>query len=481
MHADKAQFKGKFGQIAELFGPEASYDAVKSEWKKVSRLGDDLRRLRYGQLPEARATQSSISRRRQRPARVSIKPETHDIIDLDGNETLREPRLPSVQAKKVLVPNHAIRKHNLDTNDAAAQPEDSTASRSKRVRLDPELNPNLVRDGGFGPYDEVDYRALPRNPDDLFEQIRRALSETPINNPTSNLPEVTSSSVITGSSTVQPVATLQASRPTTVQDLSSGWREPSHCQVSITEHDRRYWENLQQPLPPTARMSEMQPRSDKTNAEAGASRITPNRYAGVYPENDRAPSVISISDSDEVDIRGGDADREAHLQTSTGSGKGKERMATPSTKSFNQGSPDLMMPRVSYINIDHGVCYLCSVQFDTVGELLDHERGKYHAHMHTDDVLVEKAQARLGKYGLSGRFGSEMGSHFLNTPAAGGLQCTQRQARTIIRGPDRALDLDEDVVDRPSLQEVVEVSPTRRSAYCTSGKSTGRPPDLIEI
>jgi hypothetical protein len=457
-----------------LFGPEASYDAVKSEWKKVARLGDDLWRRRYGQRRQARVAQSNLPQRRQRRPRASIKPEAHDIIDLDGNETFHEPHLPSVQAKMVPVPNHAIRKHNLDTDDAAVEPEDIVRSQSKRVRLDLELNPNFFGGGDIEPYDEVDYRTLPRYSDDLFEQIRRAVSEAPVNNPTSNLPVVTSSSAVTGPSTVQPVATLQASRPTRDHDLSLGWREPSNCQVSITEHDRRYWETVQQPLPPTARMSGMQPQSSRANTEAGPSWITPNRYAGVYQDDDRAPSIISISGSDEGNIRGGDVDREAHLQASTGPGKGKERMVTPSTRSFNQGATYPMMSRVSYINIEVGICYLCSVQFDTAVELLDHERGKYHAHMLTDDVLVDKARARLEKYGLFGRFRSGMGSHFLNTTAAGGLQCTQRQARTIIRGPDRALDLEEDVVDRPTLQEVVEVSPTKRSAYRTSGKSTGR-------
>jgi hypothetical protein len=398
---------------------------------------------------------------------VSIKPETHEIIDLDGNEAFREPHLPSVRAKKVLISNHATRKHKLDT-DASPEPEGSnTRDRTKRVRLDPELNPNVVRNGDVEPDDEVDYRTLPGFSDSLFEQIRRAISEKPAKNMASNFPMVASSSVVTGPPSVWPGAALQPSRPTSDQDLSLDRREPSHCQVSITEDDRRYWETVQQPPPAMATAGELQAHQlTRATPEAGPSRITSNGYGGAYQDKYRAPSFISLSGSDGCNTRGGEADKEAQTEASTALNKGKGRMVTPSPRPFHQGPMFAMPSTVSYINTKYGICYLCDVRFGTVRELFAHERGGFHSDMLTKDESLEKAQARLEKYGLFQQFRSKTDKHVMDLPVAKGLHQAQRETCTIIRGPDRAVEVDEDVV---------EVSRTKSSTYRKPGKSISRP------
>jgi hypothetical protein len=410
---------------------------------------------------------------------VSIKPETHDIIDLEGNEALREPCRPSVRAKKVPTSNHATRKHKLDTDGVSPEPEAHGRGRNKRVRLDSALNPNIDRDGTN---DAVDYHTLPANSVGLFEQIRRAISATPASKANTNNHMVTSASDdVMVPSTIQPMANFQAERLALNNNFSSGWREQSQCQVSTTEHDRRDWDTIQPPVLLVAGTGEVHPQVARVTPEAGPSRIKSDRYPEAYQARYRAPDGISLAGSDEGDRHVGNTDEATHLEASTRPDKGKSRMITPSPRSFNRGSMHPMPSRVSYLNTDHGICYLCSVQFGTVRELYVHERGKYHSHMLTDDVGIEKAQARLEKYGLFERFCSETGTNFMDMPSTGAIRSAQRQARTIIRGPDRAIDVDEEEMDQSSSQDVVEVSQTKPSAYRTLGKSTILPLLLLEV
>lgn len=143
--------------------------------------------------------------------------------------------------------------------------------------------------------------------------------------------------------------------------------------------------------------------------------------------------------------------------------KGKARMVTPP-----------MLPIVSYLDTERGLCHLCKARFGTVGELRVHERGQFHSGMLGDYVSVEKAQARIEKYGIFQQFCSESEKRF--------IEDTRHHTRTIIRGPDRAVDVDEDEdeVEPSSLQDVAEVRKTNPSARRTSGKSTLRPQHLTE-
>ena len=479
MRADKTQFKGRFGQIAEFYGPEASYDAIKSEWKKVARLGDDLWRQHHGQQPRARAPQSTVPRRRQRHPKGSIKPEMHDIIDIDSNKAFHDTARAPARARKGTVSGDATRKRKLETGYASPEAKPENTNHDKRARLDSALYPNGDRNRNVGPHGEMDHHTLAPHSDDLFEQIRRAVSVTPLNKPNTDPHMVTSSpDVVMVPSTIEPMEIMQTCPSVQGRNLSFEWRERSQCQVSTAEHDRRDWEKKQQPIPPPARIADIQPQVMRVSPQAGPSRIRSDRFAEFYQGEARAPSIISLSDSDKDSRHGGDAGDETHESASTRRDKGKARMVEPPLRSFNQGPLYSMPSRVSYISTERGICYLCSVQFGTVGELRIHECGKYHSQMLTSDGSVEKAQARLQKYGLFQDFCSETENHSLDMPAAGELKNGQRQARTIIRGPDRAVDVDEDAADQSSLQDVVEVSQTKPSASRSSHKSIPRPTPL---
>ena len=472
---DKTKFKGRFGQIAELYGPEASYDAIKSEWKKVARLGDDLWRRHQGQQLRARGTQSTVPWKRQRRPRESIKPETHDIIDLDSNEATRVSSRAQVRADKPPDFSKSTRKHKLETGHDSPELEPNGSGQNKRARLDSALFVNEARNHDTGPRGEVANHTFSTYTDDLFEQIRRAISTTPVKQPIVN-PQVaaSSSNVVLVPSTIKPIAVMEANRAAPDQSLHSGWRERSVCQVSTAEHDRREWESPQhqiQRLQPYTEIDKMYPKPVEASPEAGPSRTRSDRCAEVYQDESKVVDVIYLSDSDKdrrLDI---DAENEMHEAAKRKPNKGKARMIEVPPRSADRVQLHPVPSRVSYINTELGICYLCSVEFGTVRELRIHERGKWHSRMLADDGIVEKAQTRLEKYGLFQNFCSETENSFVDVSPNGPCEGTHRHARTIIRGPDRAVQADENGSEVSSLKDVVEVSKTRPSAYRTSAKS----------
>ena len=468
---DKTKFKGRFGQIAELYGPEASYDAIKSEWKKVARLGDDLWRRHHGQLLRVRGAQSTVPRKRQRHPRESIKPETRDIIDLDSNEIFRATSRAQVRADKIPRLSNATKKHKLETGHGSPELERNGSGQNKRARLDFALV-NDARNHDTDPNGEVANHTISTNTDDLFEQIRRAMSTTPVKPPNANPQGAASSSnVVLVPFTIEAMAVRGANRAAPDRNLFSGWQEENMCQVSIAEHDRRDWESLQHQIHPHPDIKEVYPKPMETSPEAGPSRVRSDRCAEVYQDESKVVDVIYLSDSDEDRRLDTGAEYEVHEAAKRKPDKGKARMVEVPPASSNRAQLYPVPWRVSYINTELGICYLCSVEFGTVRELRIHERGKWHLRMLADDGSVEKAQTRLEKYGLIQNFCSETENSLVDVPAEGPSENTHRYARTIIRGPDRAVQAGENRFEVSSLKDVVEVSKTRPSAYHRSAKS----------
>ena len=466
-----------------MYGPDATYDAIKSEWKKVARLGDDLWRRRHGHQPQVRTVQPTISRRRQRHPRESIKPETHDIIDLDTNQAFFVTSYARTQADKGPISGPAPRKRKLESEPVSPELEPDGRGQNKRARLDSALNAKGDRNGNTRPLAAVARHTFSTYSDDLFEQIRRAISKTPVTKPSTDSQAATSShDVVLVPSTVEPMANMEANRVDLGYNLLSGRQERNLCQVSSAEHNGHAWESLPEPtesLHPEVEPGKSQLQTLAASPEAGPSRIRPVQYAEVYQDESELAEVISLSDSDEDRRLDVGAEEESHDVANNRFDKGKARMVEPPTSLSEQVQLHTVPSRVSYLNTELGICYLCSVGFRTMKELRIHERGRWHSHELANDRSVEKAQNRLEKNGLFQRFCSETEQSFTEVPTAGLLKDTQHHARTIIRGPDRAADVDENGTDLSNVRNIVEVSKTNLSAYRELGKSIPRPVSLV--
>lgn len=193
------------------------------------------------------------------------------------------------------------------------------------------------------------------------------------------------------------------------------------CQVSSTEHN---WHDLDstpllplQMTPPAANA----PQVTRVSPEAGPSSRKDNGHLD-WDHQLRYAACVTLSDPDREDTT------ESHVAPTpvefAGSGKGKAKMIDPPAD-------------ISYADWTHGICYLCSLQFDTPMALAAHELGRTHLQELSNSASVEKGLARLERFGLVER--SRAGSHqqFINAID----REMRNRPRTIIRGKERAVEL----------------------------------------
>ena len=420
-----------------LYGRDATYDAIKSEWKKVAKLADSLQARHPDHRPNAGLARPRLEARPpRRPARnrkeescvpITIK-DDDDIDDLKADVQVH--RSPSY------VPNASLRKKRpRPTADSAIRQE---ARQAKRARLDFASsvgNDAIDVNGG----QDVTARTgqwwfAGGEPDSLLEQ--RNLSVVP-----------------------QKVADMPRTCPVTTScneelaDLSNTLRPGNGALHPSSDSGSPFLSKQRSDGRNALRSHDINWSFRPPSAEAGPSRsfARPHNHEEQAEQTPDAqiPEVIDLVSSD------GEIMEQVGLQQLPGSrrrDKGKGNMA--------RNPPPTFPVQRLYVDSDKLVCYLCSRRYQTGAALRKHEHSDSHKHSLSDPSRVERAKQRVARYirgdSLFDKIDAVLRELHPDVPTGK----AQPQQRTIIRGADRlVVSLSPGVDDEEAMQvfgQVVE-------------------------